>query len=403
MPTFKCRLLTRNGQKMERTLIAQSRTALEGRLGREGFFVVQIQRSDGLVSMIKGGMPGKRIRMKDLMAFNQEFSVLIKAGMPILSALDVIIDKRRTDELTRVLTEIRNDVSAGSSLSEAFGRHSHLFSGLYISSLKAGERSGNISSSITRYVEYIKKVLEIRKKIVTASVYPVILTVVSIFAILFLLIYVVPSFTETYFQAGTELPKLTLFLVAFSGTLRDHALLLLMTAAVLVFACRAFATTEKGRITVDRLKLGIPFLGSIFVDYSLSRMARTLATVLHGGMPLLDSLRISTGALDNHFLKEKLETAAGEIEKGTGFSEAISNTHAFPGLALSMLEAGEKSGALEQVLNDMADFYDSEIDGRLSILTSSIEPALMVIMGMLIGFIVLAMYMPIFQMAGTVK
>lgn len=403
MSTFKCKILTRDGQSQEKTLIAQDSGSLKAYLEREGFFVVQIRRSDGLGAMIKGGMPGRRIRLKDLMTFNQEFSVLIKAGMPILAALDVIIEKRGGDEFTRVLSEVRNDISGGASLSEAFGKHTHLFSGLYISSLKAGEKSGDVGPSIARYVEYIKKVMAIRKKIVTASVYPVILTTVSVFAVLFLLVYVVPSFTGTYFEAGTELPRLTRVLVGVSERMRELFPYLLLLVIGLALGGRAYARTGTGRAAVDKAKLGIPFLGTIFADYSLSKMARTLATVLHGGLTLLDSLRISAGTLDNRYLEEKLDLAAEDIERGTSFSEAISKTGAFPKLALRLLEAGEKSGALEQVLNEIADYYENEIDARLSILTSSIEPALMVVMGLLIGFIVLAMYMPIFQMAGTIR
>ncbi|MDD5205225.1 MAG: type II secretion system F family protein [Desulfobacterales bacterium] len=403
MATFKCKMLTRDGQRLEKTLIARTKPSLKEHLEREGYFVVDIQRADGVGSLIKGGMPGNRVGLKDLMAFSQEFSILIKAGLPIISALNVIIEKRGSEEFARVLTEVRNDISSGSSLSDAFGKHSHLFSGLYISSLKAGERSGNIPSSLARYIGYIKKVLEIRRKMVTASVYPIILTGVSIFVILFLMIYVVPSFTGTYLEAGTELPRLTVFLVQTSHLLRDYFMVLLLIVAIMLLGYRVYAGSEKGRIAVDRAKLGVPFLVALFVEYSLSRMSRTLATVLQGGMPLLDSLRVSTGTLDNQFLKRKLERAAEEIEKGAGFSEAVSNTKTFPRLAMSMLEAGEKSGALDQVLNDIADFYDNEIDARLSILTSSVEPALMVVMGLLIGFIVLAMYMPIFQMAGTIR
>jgi type IV pilus assembly protein PilC len=396
-------MLTRDGQSLEKTLIAQTKPSLNAQLEREGFFVIEIKRSDGVGALIKGGMVGKRVRLKDLMMFNQEFSVLIRAGLTIISALEVIIEKRGSDEFTRVLTEVRNDISSGSSLSDAFGKHPHLFSALYIASLKAGERSGNIPSSLARYIGYVKKALEIRRKMVTASVYPIILTAVSVFVILFLMIYVVPSFTGTYLEAGAKLPALTVFLVESSHRLKEYFLVILLIAALLALGYRAYAGSEKGRITVDRVKLGIPFLGSLFIDYSLSKMSRTLATVLQGGMPLLDSLRVSSGTLDNEFLKAKLDRAAEEIEKGAGFSEAVSNTKAFPRLAMSMLEAGEKSGALDQVLNDIADFYDNEIDGRLSILTSSVEPALMVIMGLLIGFIVLAMYMPIFQMAGTIQ
>jgi type IV pilus assembly protein PilC len=403
VPTFRCKLATPDGRSIEKTLIAQSKLALKDHLEREGSFVIEIQRTDGLPSFVKGGRPRKKIKLKDLLVFNQEFSVLVKAGLPIVSALGIIIEKGEKGELTQILTDIRHDVNAGSSLSEGFAKYAHVFSNLYVTSLKAGERSGNIAAAISRYIEYIKKVTEIRKKIIAASVYPLILTVVSIFAILFLLIYVVPSFTGTYFEAGTQLPKLTLILVGFSNAVKDHFLYFFLLLAALVFGYQYFRRTEQGRATLDKLKLQIPFVGPIYVRYALSKMSRTLATVLHGGMPLLDSLRVSSGTVDNYYLKEKLDEAASNIEKGSGFAESISKTEAFPKLALSMLEAGEKSGALEQVLNDIADFYDSEIDESLSVLASSIEPALMIIMGLLIGFIVLAMYMPIFQMAGTIR
>lgn len=403
MPSFRCKIVTPDGRTVEKILVGESRLDLKEHLEREGNFVIAVKGADGLASIVSGQRTGKRIKLKDLLVFNQEFSVLIKAGLPVVGALNIIIEKGGRDELTRVLIDIRNDVNAGASLSEAFGKYSHLFSTLYVSSLKAGEKSGNISSAILRYIEYIKKVAEIRKKIVSASVYPLILTLVSIFTILFLLVYVVPSFTGTYFATGTQLPTLTLFLVSFSNTVKDHFIYLILFAIALFVAYRAYSRTEKGRIAMDRFKLSIPFLGSIYIQYALSKMTRTLATVLQGGMPLLDSLRLSTGTVDNTFLKLKLKEAAEDIEKGSGFSESVSKTGAFPKLALGMLEAGEKSGALEQVLNDISDFYDSEIDERLSVLTSSIEPALMIIMGLVIGFIVLAMYMPIFQMAGTVR
>lgn len=403
MPSFRCKIVTPDGRTVEKILVGESRLGLKEHLEREGNFVIAVKGADGLASIVSGQRTGKRIKLKDLLVFNQEFSVLIKAGLPVVGALNIIIEKGGRDELTRVLIDIRNDVNAGASLSEAFGKYSHLFSTLYVSSLKAGEKSGNISSAILRYIEYIKKVAEIRKKIVSASVYPLILTLVSIFTILFLLVYVVPSFTGTYFATGTQLPTLTLFLVSFSNTVKDHFIYLILFAIALFVAYRAYSRTEKGRIAMDRFKLSIPFLGSIYIQYALSKMTRTLATVLQGGMPLLDSLRLSTGTVDNTFLKLKLKEAAEDIEKGSGFSESVSKTGAFPKLALGMLEAGEKSGALEQVLNDISDFYDSEIDERLSVLTSSIEPALMIIMGLVIGFIVLAMYMPIFQMAGTVR
>ncbi|MBW1911624.1 MAG: type II secretion system F family protein [Deltaproteobacteria bacterium] len=319
-----------------------------------------------------------------------------------MPALNTIIEKGSTDELTKTLTDIRKDISGGASLSEAFRNYSHMFSNLYVASLQAGERSGNIGLAITRYIDYMKKISEIQQKVISASVYPIILTLVSIFSVLFLLIFVVPSITKTYFDAGTQLPGLTLMLVNTTELLKSNIIYIILFLIAIIIGYKYSKRTESGGIYLDKFKLKIPFLGSLYINYSLSKLTRTLATVLSGGMPLVEAIRISSGTIDNSYLNIKLEEAADSLEKGVGFSESLSNTGAFPSLALRMIEAGEMGGALEKVLDDIADFYEGDVDTKISILTSSIEPALMIVMGLLIGFIVLAMYMPIFQMAGTV-
>ena len=402
MPIYRYIITTPSGRTIEKTLTSSSKASLKEHLEREGNFVLDIRREEGFGSLLKKGGRQSRIKLKDFLVFNQEFSVLIKAGLPIVSALDTIIKKGEKNEFTKILIDIRNDISGGASLSDAFRTFSHVFSNLYVASLQAGERSGNIGLAITRYIDYVKKISEIRQKVITASVYPIILTLVSIFAVLFLLIYVVPSFTQTYFEAGTELPALTLMLVNFSNILKSNFFYIVILFILIFIGYKYSTRTESGRIYLDRSLLRIPFIGSIYIHYSLSKLTRTLATVLSGGTPLVESIRISSATVDNAFLKTKLEDTADSIEKGTGFSESLSNTGAFPNLALRMIEAGETGGALEQVLDDIAEFYEDDVDTKISVLTSSIEPALMVVMGLLIGFIVLAMYMPIFQMAGAV-
>lgn len=402
MPTFRCKVRTRNGLSSEKTLRASDKQSLRERLEREGYFVPEIRRLEESGALLRRGGPLKRVRTKELLVFNHEFSVLIKAGLPILNALNAIVEKGTRDELTKTLSEIRDDITAGASLSEAFRHYSHIFSDLYIATLQAGERSGNISVALSRYIDYAKKMLAIRQKVIAASVYPAILTTVSVFVLLFLLVYVVPSFVETYLQAGTRIPEITMMLVRTANIIKNNFAYLLCLAAAVWGGYRLLMKQEEGRIYLDKFKLQIPFLGAIYIYYSLSKLTRTLATVLRGGIPLLDSLRISSGTVDNHFLKLKLVDAANVLEKGEKFSESLAGTGVFPKLALRMVEAGESSGQLDQILDDVADFYESEVDTKLSILTSSIEPALMVIMGLLIGFIVVAMYMPIFQMAGTI-
>jgi type IV pilus assembly protein PilC len=403
MPIYRYKISTPSGRIIEKSITSSSKASVKEYLEQEGNFVLNISKEHGLGSFFKQGRRRGHLKLKDFLIFNQEFSVLIKAGLPITQALNAIIKNGEKDDLTDVLIEIRNDVSAGSSLSEAFRTYSHMFSNLYIASLQSGEKSGNIGLSITRYISYIKKISEIRHKIISASVYPVILTVVSVFALFFLLIYVVPSFTSTYFEAGTELPKLTLILVDFSNLLKSSFIYMLILLGAIIIGFKYSIRSEVFKSYLDKMKIKVPFLGAVYIHYSISKFARTLATILSGGIPLVESIRISSGVMENSFLKENLMNVAGSIEKGAGFSESLSAAGVFPVLALRMIEAGESSGALEQVLDEIAEFYEGEVDTKISVLTSAIEPALMVIMGLLIGFIVLAMYMPIFQMAGTIR
>jgi len=403
MPVYRYKISTPAGRTIEKSITGSNKASVKGYLEQEGNFVLDIRKEQGFGSFFKQGKRKARVKLKDLIIFNQEFSVLIKAGLPIIQALNAIIKKGSEDELTDVLTNIRNDISGGASLSEAFRNYSHIFSNLYIATLQSGEKSGNIPLAVTRYIEYMKKISEIRQKIITASVYPVILTVVSVFALIFLLVYVVPSFTSTYFEAGTELPGLTLILVEISNILKSYFPYLLLLVVAGIISYKYSKRSDSFNAYLDRVKLKIPFVGALYTHYSISKMARTLATTLRGGTTLVESIRISSGVMDNSFLKDNLKAVGSSIEKGAGFAESLSNTGVFPVLSLKMIEAGESSGSLEQVLEEVAEFYERDVDTKISVLTSSIEPALMVIMGLLIGFIVLAMYMPIFQMAGTIR
>lgn len=403
MPTFRCKLATSGGRIIEKTLIGDNKGALRDYLEREGNFVLDIRSAEGHLRWFqwKGGR--RRFKSKDFLTFNQELTVLIRAGLPVLSALDAIIEKADEGEFSDILKEIRNDVSSGDSLSEAFGKFSHVFSPLYVASLQAGEKSADIPLVLTRHVDYMKKVEEIKQKVIAASVYPLILTVASLFAVSFLLLYVVPTFTKTYAQAGTKLPTLTLLLIQTSNGIKSNIFFFPIIVSAVVAGFLYMKKTEEGQVRLGRWRLAIPFLGTVYLHYSLSKVARTLATVLRGGVPLVDSVRIASRTLNNAYLKLQFAEVNEQLEQGRGFSEALSRSKIFPSLAIRMIDAGESGGALEQVLNDMAEFYEKDVDNRLSILTSAIEPALMIIMGLLIGFIVLAMYMPIFQMAGTIS
>jgi len=403
MPSYRCKYMTPEGNYVKKTIAADSRDDLKWRLENEGNFVYRIKREDRLRLPLGGEPRAKRFKTRDFFSFNKEFAVLIRTGMPIVAALDAIIEKSEPSELNSILQQVRYDVSTGESLSEAFAKYPRIFSGLYISSLEAGEKSGNIPEALTKHVAYLKQMMALKRKVISASVYPLILVTAS-FAVLFLLlIYVVPAFTKTYFESGTQLPTMTLLLINVSNGIKNHFLYLVGIGILLVAGWMRALRNETTRAILDQWLLKIPYLGRLYISYATALFLRTVAMVLTAGAPLVESVRTAAGTLNNLFLKDKIIQVVRRITEGAGFSEALEETESFPHLAIRMIAAGESGGELEQVLVDAADFFDDDVDVRLSLVSSAIEPALMIIMGLLIGFIVLAMYMPIFQLAGTIQ
>ncbi len=402
MPTFRYKAATHNGRVIEKTIIADSKASLKDQLEKEGSFVLNIkQAKKGTIFPIEFRIH-RRFKEKDFFSFNQEFSVLIESGFSVVSALDAIIEKDVRSELNDILSEIREDISSGESLSGAFGKYSHIFSNLYAASLKAGEKSGNIPSALSRYIEYMKKIAEIKKKVVSASVYPVILTTVSIFVLFFLIIYVVPAISGSFIESNTKLPWITNLLMNAGNMMRSNYLYfitVIVSVSILFFYLSKKDNVKK---IIAALKLKAPFFGELYTHYMTSRLSRTMATLLNSGTSLPNSISISCDTVNNILIRQKLIEVIKMIEQGEGFAESLKLTKVFPRLAIKMISAGESGGALERVLNNIADFYDNSVDTKLTILTSAIEPALMVIMGLLIGLIVLAMYLPIFQLAGTI-
>jgi type IV pilus assembly protein PilC len=403
MPSYRCKYMTPDGQYVKKTIAADSRDDLKWRLEKDGYFVYRIKREDRLKLTLGGEGRSKRFKIRDFFSFNKEFAVLIRTGMPIVAALDAIIEKSEPSELNNILQQVRYDVSTGESLSDAFAKYPRIFSKLYISSLQAGEKSGNIPDALVKHVAYLKQMMALKRKLISASVYPLILVTASVGVLILLLIYVVPAFTKTYFESGTQLPAITMVLITFSNGVKDHFLYIAVLLALLVFGWTRAARNENWRAIRDRWLLKLPYIGGLYVSYATALVLRTVAMVLTAGAPLIESVRIASGTLNNLFLRDKLLQVVRRITEGMGFSEALEEAESFPHLAIRMIAAGESGGELEQVLIDAADFYDDEVDAKLAIISSTIEPALMIIMGLLIGFIVLAMYMPIFQLAGTIQ
>jgi type IV pilus assembly protein PilC len=401
MPAYRCKYMTPQGKYLKKVLTADSRADLRWRLEREGHFVYKIKRAGRLRPAGVRTSPRIGFKPADFFSFNKEFAVLLRTGLPVVAALDAILEKSAAGDFIEALRQVRYDVSTGEALSEAFAKSPRHFSSLYISAIQAGERSGNIPDALLRHIDYLKNVRALRRKMITASVYPMILTATSIAVLALLMVYVVPAFTKTYFEAGTELPWLTQLLVGASLTLKANSLWLAILAVLSAAGFAAAWRSEALRPRLDRLRLSLPVAGGVQISYATAQLFRTVATILGGGTPLLESMRIAAGSQGNLFLRQRLLEAVERLEEGAMLSEALEEAEVFPRLAVRMVAAGESGGALEQILTDVADFYDDELETRLGLLTSTVEPILMLIMGLIIGFIVVAMYLPIFQLAGT--
>jgi len=401
MAIYTCKLGASDGKVMFRELEADEPFVLRKSLEDQGFYVFEIKRKP-LQFLFEKGLQRRRIDNRSLLTLNQEMLVLIKAGMPIMQVLDAILERHETGRLNDLLLQVREDVKGGAALSAALDKHGRVFPQLYVASIRAGERTGDLLHTIRRYIEYLKRVDTIRKKVISALFYPSILIVFAGMAITLLLLYVVPTFSQVYADAGSQLPAPTRMLIGFTTFLRHFALLGVLLAIGLVAAFRSWVGTESGRYTVDRFKLTIPVAGDVFTKYSVAGFTRTLATVLGSGIPIIESLRMCIGTLNNRFMEKRLFEAVRFVEEGGRLSIALERINIMPPLALRMLGVGEATGALEDMLVDISDYLEEELEERMHVLTTAIEPAIMLVVGVVIGIIIIAMYLPVFKIAGTV-
>lgn len=400
MALYTCKLGSSDGRVIEKEFEAISREILRQTLEEQGFFVFEVRKKP-LQFLWDKGIARKKVSNKELLTFNQELLVLIKAGLPIVHAFDTILERPSKGKLFEILHDIREDIKGGSSLSDAFGRFPAAFSHLYVASILAGEKTGDLPLTIKRYITYTKRAEGLRKKVIAALFYPAILITVALTAVTVLLVYVVPTFSQIYADAGSQLPVPTQILIAITNALRKYFFLNLGVMIALYAAFNRWSATESGRFKVDAIKLSLPSLGKVFNKYSVSGFTRTFATVLGSGIPIVEALKMSVGTLNNKVLERNLLEAVVKVEEGTSLSKALESVKLLPPLALRMLAVGEATGSLEEMLGDISEYFEEEIDEHLHVLTTAIEPAIMIIVGAVVGVIIITMYLPIFKIAGV--
>ena len=334
------------------------------------------------------------------LVFNQQFIALVKAGLPILRTFDLLIERAVNPAFRQVLQEVREGIRGGASISEAMGSHPHVFPELYRSTIQSGEYTGNLIDVLQRYIVYIKLLMEIREKVVKALAYPAFLMLIGVGVVTFLLVFVIPTFVDVYAQSNTALPGPTQMLldVVNSAVLwGPWAMGMLFVSGI---AGYVWSKTERGQYQVHRALLVFPLIGGIVSNNQIIRFSRTLATILAGGLPVLTALSITGDAMTNKVFSRGLARTTSRVREGMGLAASLKEEEFLPRMTLEMIEVGESTGALEPMLEEVAEFHESEIDGHLNTL-NWLEPILLLFMGILVGGIVVIMYLPIFNIAGA--
>ena len=401
MPTYQCKIGTADGRIVNKNYDSTTRDQLQENLEEQGFHVFQIRRES--MSFFYGGQhKSARMTGRRFLSFNQELLVLLRSGLPVLQIFDTQIEQMEAGAFRDIISEIREEIRGGSSLSDAFAKFPRFFPTLYVASLKAGEKTGDLPETLSRFLEYQKRVETIRAKVRSASFYPLLLTTAAVIVVVFLMFFVVPRFSQIYADANVDLPLMTRALIGISTLIGSYWYLLPIVLVIAVPLTKSLFRSSHGRLRVDCFLLRVPFVGGLKIDYALSSFNRTLGTTLASGTPLVPAMQMSRGTLNNLSLEKEMVQAVRRIEEGSSLSESLKRTGFFPLLALRMISVGETSGSLTEMLGDIADYYEAEVEQRLTKLTTMIEPILMMIMGLMIAFIIVAMYVPIFQLAGTV-
>jgi type IV pilus assembly protein PilC len=400
---FRCRLASASGEVVEGVYVAENEARLRLELEEKGLFVLSLQEK-GAFRGLSLRLPARSsISSREFLIFNQELATLLRAGMPLVQSLDLLKTRIQSPVFRSVLNDIHERVRSGSALSDAFAVHGSLFPSVYTASLVAGERSGNLDAVLRRFVEYSKIIATVRRKTMSALIYPVILVSLATVLVSVIVLKVVPAFSDFYESFNAQLPLMTRVIVRISDFLLTYFWLILVAVVALIATVYAWARQPGQKVRLDRWLLGLPMLGEVARKFATSQMARTLSTLLGGGLPLVNALDIAARSVGNRFIASELDAVSARVREGSSFAGSLEARHVFPDVAVKMAEVGESTGALQDMLNTVADFYDEEISTSMERFVTLIEPILLVIMGIVIAGLLLALYMPLFQLGSVLQ
>ena len=396
MAEFVCKVADPTGRVFSHVESAQSVGEVRQKLSDRGLYVYSVQARGGLLGRTMGRPRERVVKSADFLIFNQQFNTLIKAGLPILKALDLLAERAATPRLRPLLEDVRGRVREGASLSEALERQGS-FPKVYVTAVLAGEKSGNLTGVLDYYIAYQRVATGVRKKLIATLIYPVILVTVAAAIVTYLVTYVVPQFAKLYSDMSVELPLVTRLLLTLTVSYRGYfgAAVGLLVAGII--GLLIWSRTEGGGLAVDRLKLKIPILGDTWIKFQVAQFCRTLSTLLGGGTPLVSALSTAADSVQSRLVSSSIARAAELVREGQSLHAALASSGIMPDLGNEMIEVGEASGALSPMLGSVAEFYEEETNQRLATMIAVVEPAILVFMAIVIGFILISLYLPIFS------
>src|SRR5512143_357883 len=397
---YVCRVGTASGEVVERIVSAANERALRAELEQQGLYLLSMRRGLSL-SLLR--LRRRRVNPSLLLVFAQELAALLKAGLPLFQSLDVMLERQRDPTLRQSLATVREKVKSGVALSEAFRQEGELYPPIYAASLVAGERSGDLDVVLRRFAAHLRLNLSLKKKAISASVYPIVLLTMMVALVSILVVWVIPQFRSFYEGLGAELPAATRLLLAVATAVRGNILWIVLAVALVVVSVMSWLRREGSGVVLDRALLRLPYFGALMRMYATSQLSRTLATLLAGGLPLLNSLEVAAASIGNRAMAEAVAKATGRIREGASLTTALESTGMLEPLPLEMVKVGEQTGALGEMLDAVADFYDEDLDNRMATVLSLVEPVLLVVMAVIVAAMLLAFYLPMFQAISAVQ
>ncbi len=399
MPTFEWKGRGRNGQDQTGVLMADSKDAVIAMMRRQQVVVTAVKEKGKEIAVPKFG---GRVPPQLIAIFTRQFSVMIDAGLPLVQCLEILGSQQDNKNMKRALIQVRQDVESGSSLADAMRKHPKVFNDLYTNMVAAGEAGGILDTILQRLAAYIEKSVKLNSQVKSAMIYPVAVISIACIVVAVILWKVIPVFAALFKGLGAELPMPTRVVIALSNFIADFWWLIIIVVGGGAFAINKYHGTYKGKRVLDNILLHIPVLGMLLRKIAVARFCRTLATLTSSGVPILDGLQITARTAGNSIVEDSIMATRKSVEEGKTISEPLADTEVFPSMVVQMIAVGEQTGALDTMLSKIADFYEDEVDTAVAGLMKLLEPVLIAFLGVAIGGIVIAMYMPMFTLIGQV-